>query len=296
MAQTQGYENENEIWTPAGNPSIAARKRASEMFPSQGGFIGVMFEVKNPDTQGANLITKDALKEMKAFQDKIYELEYVNEDDSSVKIKYVDVCIKAGPACVMGKNPVTFATNQQGQVNIDQFSTDADLLTAVQSGKGSIYQGSGNIIEVDPIFGGTNPAQITQNEETGENDLKSSTVALMALPYQKRDYKEKDTNGFEVEFQDMAIKFTESSTLINVFVFSQAGIQESFSNDIQGDLSLVQISVMLVAVYTILFMGSFSPIHFRSAAAGITLLCVGLSYAGSSGLAYYVGGRSAGIH
>lgn len=43
-------------------------------------------------------------------------------------------------------------------------------------------------------------------------------------------------------------------------------------------------------------MGSCSPIHFRSAAACITLLCVGLSYAGSSGLAYYVGGKSAGIH
>ena len=55
-------------------------------------------------------------------------------------------------------------------------------------------------------------------------------------------------------------------------------------------------SVSLVAVYCIMFMGSWSPIHFRSAAAGIALLCVGLSYASSSGLAYLVGGKSAGIH
>lgn len=71
---------------------------------------------------------------------------------------------------------------------------------------------------------------------------------------------------------------------------------ESFGDNIRSDLGLVQISVTLVAVYCILFMGSFSPIHFRSAAAGITLLCVGLSFAGSSGLAYYLGGKSAGIH
>ena len=43
-------------------------------------------------------------------------------------------------------------------------------------------------------------------------------------------------------------------------------------------------------------MGSCSPIHFRSAAAGITLLCVGLSFGASNGLAYLVGGRTAGIH
>ncbi len=51
----------------------------------------------------------------------------------------------------------------------------------------------------------------------------------------------------------------------------------------------------LVTIYCIIFMGSCSPIHFRSAAAGITLLCVGLSFAGSFGLAQYLGYTSAGI-
>lgn len=43
-------------------------------------------------------------------------------------------------------------------------------------------------------------------------------------------------------------------------------------------------------------MGTCSPIHFRSAAAGIALLCVGLSFAASNGFAFLVGGKSAGIH
>lgn len=53
---------------------------------------------------------------------------------------------------------------------------------------------------------------------------------------------------------------------------------------------------MLVSTYCIVFLGSFSPIHFRSAAAGITLLCVGLAYTSSAGLAFYCGWKSAGVH
>jgi len=53
---------------------------------------------------------------------------------------------------------------------------------------------------------------------------------------------------------------------------------------------------MLVAIYCIFMMGSFSPLHFRSAAAGIALLCVGLSYGASAGLAHLLGAKSAGVH
>lgn len=79
-------------------------------------------------------------------------------------------------------------------------------------------------------------------------------------------------------------------------MFTNYGLREAFSGDMQNDLALVQISISLVAIYCIFFMGSCSPIHFRSAAAGITLLCVGLSYGSSSGLGYLLGGKTAGIH
>jgi len=55
-------------------------------------------------------------------------------------------------------------------------------------------------------------------------------------------------------------------------------------------------SINLVAIYCIIFMGGCSPIHFRCSAALIALLCVGLSFAASNGVAYYLGGMSAGIH
>mmetsp|Transcript_17543 Transcript_17543/g.29598 ORF Transcript_17543/g.29598 Transcript_17543/m.29598 type:complete len:191 (-) Transcript_17543:1367-1939(-) len=43
-------------------------------------------------------------------------------------------------------------------------------------------------------------------------------------------------------------------------------------------------------------MGSCSPIHFRSAAAGITLLCVMLSYTAASGIAFTLGWKNSGLH
>lgn len=101
---------------------------------------------------------------------------------------------------------------------------------------------------------------------------------------------------WEISLNDLCIEFNEGSTYIDVFVFSGGGIQESFATDLTSDLSGVQIAVMLVAVYCIIFMGTCSPIHFRSAAAGIALLCVGLSFASSNGFAFLVGGKSAGIH
>lgn len=43
-------------------------------------------------------------------------------------------------------------------------------------------------------------------------------------------------------------------------------------------------------------MGSCSPLHFRSAAAGIALLCVGLSYGASSGFGFLIGMKFGGVH
>lgn len=74
------------------------------------------------------------------------------------------------------------------------------------------------------------------------------------------------------------------------------GLMESFREDMGGDLMLIQVSVSLVAIYCIFMMGSCSPLHFRSAAAGIALLCVGLSYGASFGFAHLLGMKSAGVH
>jgi len=119
---------------------------------------------------------------------------------------------------------------------------------------------------------------------------------MQSFIYSQGKYSVNELRDFEVALNDLAEDFSATSKYVNVFLFSAGGFSQAFSNDILGDLTLVQVSITLVAVYTILFMGGFSPIHFRSAAAGITLLCVGFSYAASAGLAYMLGWQSAGIH
>ena len=91
------YEDEAVIWTPAGNPSLIADERQQEMFPSKGGIIGVVFEVK--DTSAGNLLSLASLKEIEQFQKGLFEVEgrYSNKDCELVKFTYDDICVKIGP-------------------------------------------------------------------------------------------------------------------------------------------------------------------------------------------------------
>ena len=118
----------------------------------------------------------------------------------------------------------------------------------------------------------------------------------MGYAYEFGDRQEEDMFAYDVKIEEMSIKFNKESSEINAYLFTAGSLKEAFSSDLTSDLNLVQISISLVAVYCIIFMGSWSPIHFRSATAGIALLCVGLSYGSSAGLAYLVGGKSGGIH
>jgi Niemann-Pick C1 protein len=59
---------------------------------------------------------------------------------------------------------------------------------------------------------------------------------------------------------------------------------------------LIQIAIMLVAVYTILVLGTFSHMHCRLVVSLMGLFCVGLSYAAGFGFSFYCGGETAGVH
>lgn len=62
MGQARNFEDEQLVWTPKGNPSVKNRDRGQEMFPSKGGFIGIMIESKEDYD---SILTLNAFKEMK---------------------------------------------------------------------------------------------------------------------------------------------------------------------------------------------------------------------------------------
>ena len=97
MAMREEFEDESLIWTPAGNPSLIADDRQKEMFPSKGGFIGVLFEVK--DTEKGDLLNLEAFKEIETFQKGLFDIksDYTNEDGETVDFTFEDICVKIGP-------------------------------------------------------------------------------------------------------------------------------------------------------------------------------------------------------
>lgn len=92
---------------------------------------------------------------------------------------------------------------------------------------------------------------------------------------------------------------TEFNTKSKYLEFSgicDSGIDDGFNDDIERDFSFVGASVVLLVTYCVLNLGSWSPIHFRSFGAFITLLCVVLCYGGSNGLSFLFGFKSSRMH
>jgi len=68
MAMRKNFEDEQLVWTPTGNPSLKSRDKGSEMFPSKGGFVSMIAEVKDPESD-ASVINLALLQEVKGFSD-----------------------------------------------------------------------------------------------------------------------------------------------------------------------------------------------------------------------------------
>jgi hypothetical protein len=69
------------------------------MFPSKGGFIGMLFEVKETESSTANILTVDAFKEVYEFYNLIQTIEHKGTDTNGndVTLKWDSICIKIGP-------------------------------------------------------------------------------------------------------------------------------------------------------------------------------------------------------
>lgn len=68
-ARRREYEDEQEIWTPRGNPSVLNNRRQKEIFDStSGGFINFLVEGKNGPT---NLLKIEIFKEIEQFHNMI---------------------------------------------------------------------------------------------------------------------------------------------------------------------------------------------------------------------------------
>ena len=101
---------------------------------------------------------------------------------------------------------------------------------------------------------------------------------------------------FEKKLQEMAIEFTANSTYTNILCFTINGVRGAFKSDIKNDLFYIQMSIMIVGSYTVIFLGACSPVHCRATTAGLGLACVVMSYLSGSAVMFFLGGEVAGVH
>jgi len=101
---------------------------------------------------------------------------------------------------------------------------------------------------------------------------------------------------WEVLLMEKLKEYNDITEHVYFEMFTQAAIRKAFGDDIRADLKLVQIAIGLVGVYTCMMLGTFSGMHCRLVVSLMGLFCVGLSYAAGSGICFYLGGKTAGVH
>jgi len=75
------YEDENIIWTPAGNPTLQSKEKADELFPAEEVFRTISLILEAPE--GKSVITIETLKELEVFEEvlnSVWEYEETTMD------------------------------------------------------------------------------------------------------------------------------------------------------------------------------------------------------------------------
>ena len=174
---------------------------------------------------------------------------------------------------------------------LEKYATNEDLLAKIKLGRS---EPSYVILPIDNIFAATSPAELVQDLETGlVEDITKAKAASWALFIKNNRNEDIDETMYEV-WEDQLIKliaeFSNESKLIKLSLFTSWGVRLAFKEDLLNDLALVQVAILLVSVYTIFVLGTFSAIHCRLVVSLMGLVSVGFAYGAGFGFMYLCGG------
>ena len=79
-------------------------------------------------------------------------------------------------------------------------------------------------------------------------------------------------------------------------MFTLDGWEVDFLGVVTTDIILLGVAVCLVSVYSYIVLGSFSPIHFRAATAGIGMFCVLISITAGYAICFLSGLKITNFH
>ena len=240
----------------------------------------------------------NSLNEFKKYYDALHNITVLSD---GVNITMNETCVTwGGRGCWIGSSFLEFGLDQNRKWIATDW-TDQDLLWKVHSGKGGNFQGSryGGVLKVIDIFGGLTPRvhNIVQDNVNGLNNLEGAKATTVQFYHSYANNVTKERHfAFDRAAEKLAREFNKNSTYINVYMQTQRAREEGWSSTLTSDFDNVIIAIYLIVFYLITALGSWSPIHFRSGAAGITFLCVILSYTSSMGIGFLCGFKSSTVH
>ena len=269
------------------------------------------------ESKSDNLFTIESFKEMIDYQKMMFSIEEfrkttLNEDtreaerpSSGEKVTFNDICRMIPYAtkdadgkpiivnkCLNTPQPIDFIYDlETDSYPIENYSTEEALLDKVKLGK---TEPPIKPLIISNFVAETVPEEIEQNLETGIiTEFSKGKAAAWSYLIQNGRNEDIDESMYEVwekELMDKTEEWNAKSKHLTINLFTIYGVRLAFSEDIQADLATLSIAIILVAVYTILALGTFSTMHCRLVVSLIGLLCVGISYAAGFGLMFLMGG------
>ena len=91
---------------------------------------------------------------------------------------------------------------------------------------------------------------------------------------------------YENNLLEAVKEFSANSKHVDFLLMTNSGVFQAFISDLGGDLVFIQISIVLIVSYSMLFLGSCSPIHCRLTLALVGIVCIFLSYLAGFGLCF----------
>lgn len=152
---------------------------------------------------------------------------------------------------------------------------------------------------LDNFLSVTFPEEVTQNTITGANNIEKAKATQFSFLIENGRNPDIDESFYEVwekKLIEALADLNAETEFIQFELLTIRGLEDAFVEDIQADLASIQIAIVLVALYTILVLGTLSAIHCRLVVSLMGLLCVGFAYASGFGLMFYCGGETAGVH
>ena len=165
-----------------------------------------------------------------------------------------------------------------------------------------------SFINIKDLFGGIrvpeDPQQDTDltSAKLGKNKLEKAqsatftwSIAEARLESLGIDVETGFYDGFEDNLEEKFEDWSKNTKHVKAYIFTNEGFVQGVLEDFLTDQYLLFAAFFCVAMYSFLFLGSFSPIHCRCSVGCFGLLCVIFAYLSGFGFMFYCGGKTSEI-